>query len=167
MIIAGIDPSLSNTAIVIFEIKENELTYLDSVTITTKPAPKKMKIRKSSDLIARCRTIYKEAHAFLAHYNPKVIILESPQGSQNASSMKSYGVSCFLAATFSPSPIEVTPEEVKKASVGRKTASKQDMIDWAFGLFPEAEWKLNKENRPQVTTEEHKADAIAVVYYRS
>jgi hypothetical protein len=38
------------------------------------------------------------------------------------------------------------------------------MIAWAFDKHPELEWKLDKTGKPQVTTEEHKADAVAVFY---
>ena len=68
----------------------------------------------------------------------------------------------MLIASISPAPIQVTPHEVKMASVGKKTASKREMIDWAYEKFPDAGWlfhsgKLQNKN-------EHMADAIAIVY---
>lgn len=91
-----------------------------------------------------------------------VIFAETPSGSQSASGMKNYGVSCFLIAVCTPAPLEVTPQELKKNSVGTKNASKAEIIEWAYGKHPEADWhwhggKLQNKN-------EHIADAIALIY---
>ena len=166
MKILTIDPSMSHTALVLFELNTEtmEAKVAWSTTINTEKAKKNKQIRASSDLIQRCRELYEPIQYYLKIYQPDLIFAETPSGSQSASGMKSYGVSCFLLATLSPDPIEVTPIEVKKASVGSKTASKAEMISWAFEKHPELEWKLDKSGKPQVTTEEHKADAVAVFY---
>ena len=56
----------------------------------------------------------------------------------------------------------VTPTEVKKATVGTKTASKNDMSAWAFEKHPEAPWVLRKGF--PLAKQEHMADAIAIIY---
>lgn len=166
MKILTIDPSMSHTALVLFELNTftMEAKVVWSTTLNTEKANKKMQIRASSDLIGRCRELYRPTQEHIRQLEPDLIFAETPSGSQSASGMKSYGVSCFLLATLSPDPIEVTPIEVKKASVGSKTASKAEMIAWAFEKHPELQWKLDKSGKPQVTTEEHKADAVAVFY---
>ena len=61
--------------------------------------------------------------------------------------------------------IEVTPTEAKKASVGRATATKDEIIDWAFKKYPNLNWlKSAQSKRPSKLTDanEHLADAIAV-----
>jgi Holliday junction resolvasome RuvABC endonuclease subunit len=69
----------------------------------------------------------------------------------------------MLIATLSPSPIQVTPIEVKQATVGKKTASKQEMIDWAYAKHPEANgWELR--NGSPLKKMEHVSDAIAIAY---
>lgn len=165
MKIITIDPSMRHTALVLFDLDAVNMKAkaLDSITVNTEKTKNK-KIRASSDLIESCRQLLRGAHQFIKQHKPDLIFAETPSGSQSASGMKSYGVSCFFLATLSPSPIEVTPIEVKKASVGRKTASKKEMIAWAFEKHPEIDWKLGKDGLPQVTTEEHKADAVGVFY---
>jgi len=162
----SIDPSMRHTALVCFnyDTTTGKFSYVDSVTVNTEKADKKKKIRASSDLIKSCRELYEGVHSFVEKHSPQVIISETPSGSQSASGMKSYGVSCFLLGTLSPSPIEVTPIEVKTSTVGKKTASKKEMIEWAFERHPEVDWKLGRDGMPQITTEEHLADAIAVAY---
>jgi Holliday junction resolvasome RuvABC endonuclease subunit len=165
MKILTIDPSMSHTALVLFEldVKTMIASVIWSTTLNTEKTKSKQ-VRASSDLIGRCRDLYEPTQHYIKIHQPDLIFAETPSGSKSASGMKSYGVSCFLLATLTPSPIEVTPIEVKKATVGNKTASKAEMIAWAFNKHPELEWKLDKSGKPQVTTEEHKADAVAVFY---
>jgi len=77
--------------------------------------------------------------------------------------MKSYGATCQLIASLSPAPIQVTPNEVKIASVGKKTASKADMIKWASTKHPDVEWAKHKDGTFK-NKNEHMADAIAIAY---
>ena len=165
MRIVTIDPSMRHTALVAFDldVETGVAIVCDSITINTEKTTDK-RVRASSDLISSCRDLYNGARRFIQEHAPVLIFAETPSGSQSASGMKSYGVSCFLLGTIVPSPIEVTPIEVKKASVGEKTASKKEMIAWAFKKHPELNWKMGADGLPQVTTEEHKADAVAVLY---
>ena len=164
MIGIAIDPSLSNTCVTSFEFGGDlgvDLTVIDSITITTKKNQNK-KVRASSDLIERCSDLYWESKQFVDRYNPHIIFAETPSGSQSASGMKNYGVSCFLLASLSQRCIEVTPQEVKMASVGRKNASKKDMIEWAYEQHPEAPWIIS--NDFPLMKQEHLADSIAVIH---
>jgi len=165
MIVISIDPSMSNTALIAFRYDPVARTAvaIDSITLRTEKTSSKQ-VRASSDLIQRCGHLYAEAHAFIRKHAPDLVFAETPSGSQSASGMKNYGVSCFLLSTLTPKPIEVTPHEVKIATVGKKTATKVEMIDWAFSRHPEINWKLTPAKRPQVTTEEHLADAVGVLY---
>ena len=165
MKILCIDPSMSHTGIVVFHVSPENLkaTALFSTTLNTEKTSSKQ-VRASSDTIQRCRELYYPVQEIVKTHKPDLIFAETPIGSQNASGMKSYGISCFLLATLTPAPIEVMPMEVKKATVGTKTASKAEMIAWAFQHHPEVQWKLDKTGKPQVSTEEHKADAVAILY---
>ncbi len=160
MIAVAIDPSLSNTCLTAFDVSDR-LIVIDSVTITTQKNPNK-KIRASSDLIERCVDLYRGSKQFIERYRPQIIFAETPSGSQSASGMKNYGVSCFLLASLPDRCLEVTPHEVKMASVGRKNASKKEMIEWAYEQHPEAPWLVR--NDFPLMKQEHMADSIAVMY---
>lgn len=161
MIGVAIDPSLSNTCLTAFEFFDDRIIVIDSVTVTTQKNPNK-KIRASSDLIERCVDLYNGSKEFIDRYNPQIIFAETPSGSQSASGMKNYGVSCFLLASLSQRCIEVTPQEVKMASVGRKNASKKEMIEWAYEQHPEAPWVIR--NDFPLMKQEHLADSIGVIH---
>lgn len=156
----SIDSSLSNTGIAAGEIYDKIIVQHIYLIQTEKT--KNKKVRASSDTIARCRTTYDGVHNIIQKFKPDVIFAETPSGSQSASGMKSYGSTCQLIASISPPPIEVTPDEVKKASVGRKDASKKEIIDWAYNLYPALKWRFYKGNLQ--AKNEHMADAIAAIF---
>ncbi len=161
MRVLGIDPSMANTCVVVCDIKGGEILPLCyNLTSTTKGTNKQ--VRASSDTINRCREIDQEVRRMISTYKPQLIFVETPSGSQNSSGMKGYGIVCMLIASLRPIPIEVTPHEVKMASVGTKTASKREMIDWACGLYPDLGW-LMRGGRIQ-NNMEHLADALAVIH---
>lgn len=156
------DPSLRNTGVCYGTIDENNNIYVKNTILLSTESEKNKRVRVSTDTINRSREIYKFLQQIIEEWKPNITFVETPSGSQNASSMKSYGVICALISTISPAPIEVTPTEVKQAFIGSKTASKQQIIDKAVELYPEAGWlkikgRILKKN-------EHCADAVAIVF---
>jgi Holliday junction resolvasome RuvABC endonuclease subunit len=161
LVFVGIDPSLTHTALVAMKYDGRDLVGLDFELIETEKTKQKQ-VRASSDTIKRSREIFRQSIDFIKRHGPAVVFAETPSGSQNASAMKGYGMSCFLIGTITPEPIEVTPMEVKLASAGSKTASKKEMIEWAMFKHPEIKWIMNGK-KPQNKCE-HIADAIAAIY---
>jgi Holliday junction resolvasome RuvABC endonuclease subunit len=162
----AIDSSLANTGIAIGNIKveyPKTIIEIESIHLVETKKSKHKTVRVSSDTIARGKQTYNFIQGFIKMYNPTVIFVETPSGSQTSSAMKSYGMTCQLIATLTPPPIEVTPHEVKMASVGKKTASKDEMIKWAEYLYPHVEWDKNKDGSLK-NKNEHMADAIAIAH---
>lgn len=158
----SIDSSLANTGIAVGTIDSEKNIKVDSIHLHVTEKSKHKQVRASSDTIYRCRSTWNFITDIIKKENPSVIFMETPSGSQSSSGMKSYGATCQLIASLNPSPIEVTPTEVKVASVGNKTASKVDMINWAYNLYPGLNW-LWHANKLQAKNE-HMADAIAILY---
>ena len=74
---------------------------------------------------------------------------------------------CIGALSSCPIPlIQVQPTEVKLATVGKKTATKEEMINHAVKAHPEANWIVRKSKGQIVLTasNEHLADAVSVIY---
>lgn len=157
----AVDSSLRNTGVAIGTI-DGDKVLVDKIILNTTEKTKNKQVRASSDTIDACRQNFQFLQKVIEEYQPQVIMAETPSGSQSSSGMKSYGATCQLIGSLSPSPIEVTPNEVKMASVGKKTASKKEMIEWAHRLYPDLEWywyagSLQNKN-------EHMADAVAIVF---
>lgn len=158
----AIDSSLANTGVATGIIDQNGKPIVKSLKLVETKKTKNKQVRASTDTIDRCRQTYKFVDEILKEERPHVIFVETPSGSQSSSGMKSYGATCQLIASLTPAPIELSPTEVKVLTVGNKTASKADMIEWAHKLYPNLEWhwhagKLQNKN-------EHLADAVAIVH---
>jgi Holliday junction resolvasome RuvABC endonuclease subunit len=158
----AIDSSLRNTGVAVGtynketkEVKISEINLIETSKTTEKS------VRASSDTISRNKETYDFVHGLINKHKPKIIFVETPSGSQNSSAMKSYGSTCMLIASLNPTPFEVTPIEVKELSVGSKTASKKEMIDYAHSLYPNLNWDKNKDGSLK-NKNEHMADAISI-----
>ncbi len=168
--VLALDPSLQNFGMVkgFIDIDDDDFPFTieQMVLQESKGADKKTAkvVRKNSDDIRRAKSLHKALHEMLKDVN--MVFVEVPVGSQSARSMASYGICVGIIASINKPMIQVTPTEVKLAAVGCKTASKQDMIDWATQAYPDASWLTVKRNGKSVLTakNEHLADAIGAVH---
>ena len=96
------------------------------------------------------------------------ICIEVPHGSQNARASLGAGACIGLIAAIRNSHgakpvICVNATETRMEITGKSSATKQQGIDWASGLYPDANWpKLN--GQIIASKAEHMADAIAAVH---
>lgn len=167
--VVGQDPSLRNWGLAVghldLETKKLHVEYLD---LTNPVLPTGKQVRQNSLDLESALQLYKGASdaAIGAH----AVFVEVPVGSQSARAMASYGICVGVLGALRANGIpffEVTPTEVKLASVGNKTATKQEMIKWAMAAHPEANWPTYKQNGKAMVSEakaEHMADAIAAIY---
>lgn len=167
--VVGFDPSLNNWGIAAGLLTLSDLSLkIGNVDVVQPVLPTGKQVRQNStDLEAAYQLCTK---ALLYAKEADVIFVEVPVGSQSARAMASYGI-CVgilgaLRAVGTPF-FEVTPTEVKLASVGNKTATKKEMIAWATSKHPEANWPYYKRNGQDLISEsnaEHMADATAAIY---
>lgn len=165
--VVGLDPSMSNFGMVKgnLNLEDGTLVLTDRMVIETKSntANKKV-VRKNSDDLERSKLIYTELTRFLKGVD--LVFVEIPVGSQTARAMTSYGICIGVLSSITLPMIQVTPLEVKKAAVGKKTATKKEMIAWATSEYPELDWYTRKLKGESVFTgiNEHVADAVATIH---
>jgi len=167
--VVGFDPSLRNWGIAkgVIDLQEKCLV-VQQLQVITPVLPKTKQIRQNSQDLESARQLYEEAWAFAK--DAQAIFVEVPVGSQSARAMASYGICVGILGGLRASDIpffEVTPTEVKKASCGKATASKQEMITWAMNNHPEAPWPIYSQHNKVLVSEakaEHMADAIGAIY---
>lgn len=166
--VLGIDPSLNNFGLVKATIDTVTLEVTVSELILAQPekadkATKKV-VRKNSDDLRRAQSLVKSLRA--ASDDCAIAIVECPVGSQSARAMASYGICVGVLASCSLPLIQVTPSEVKIVATGSKAASKDQMIAWAMGKHPDADWRMRKAKDRMVPKldNEHLADAVAAIY---
>lgn len=167
--VVGQDPSLRNWGLAVgyLNLETKKLT-VDFLDITNPELPKGKQVRQNSTDLESALQLYKGAAD--ASIGAHAVFVEVPVGSQSARAMASYGICVGVLGALRANGIpffEVTPTEVKLASVGNKTATKQDMIRWAMAAHPEANWPVYKQHGKDMVSEakaEHMADAIAAIY---
>ena len=168
--VVGFDPSLRNWGVVqaLLTLGENGSLVLQSVDVINPELPKGKQVRQNSIDLEAAKQLCEGA--LLAAKGAKAIFVEVPVGSQSARAMASYGICVGILGALRATGIpffEVTPTEVKLAGAGRKTATKQEMIQWVMDLHPEVDWPTYKQNGKTLVTEskaEHMADATAAIY---
>jgi Holliday junction resolvasome RuvABC endonuclease subunit len=167
--VVGQDPSLRNWGLAVgtLDLETKKLT-IEYVELTNPVLPTGKQVRQNSTDLESALQLYKGAAdaAIGAH----AVFVEVPVGSQSARAMASYGICVGVLGALRANGIpffEVTPTEVKLATVGTKTATKQEMINWAMAAHPEANWPTYKQKGATMVSEakaEHMADAIASIY---
>jgi Holliday junction resolvasome RuvABC endonuclease subunit len=139
--------------------------YLDTprLTIIEPEDPKGKQVRQNSKDLHLAESL--AVAALSAARQAKAVFVEVPVGSQSARAMASYGVCVGILGAIRAEGIpliEVTPLEVKLAFTGNKTATKDEMIQTALGLYPDANFP---HHRGKLTAKaEHVADAIAAIH---
>jgi Holliday junction resolvasome RuvABC endonuclease subunit len=125
---------------------------------------KHKQVRRNSDLLKRAallsETVHREAGV------AQLVFSEIPSGAQNASANMSFGIVIGILGGMRVPIIQLLPAEVKLATVGKRTASKPEMIEWAVAQHPDAPWVRSKRKGKLVlhAVNEHLADATAVIY---
>lgn len=169
ILIAGLDGSLRNFGItkMIYDLESGTLKIHDMLLLQTEKSKIKS-VRASSDNLLRAQSIHKGLTEFLA--DTVLCFAEVPFGGQSYDAVLGFGITIGLYASIRAPLLEVSPSETKKATVGTRTASKQEMIEWAFETYPNADWitharngKNFKKGEPTLANE-HLADAAAIVH---
>lgn len=167
--VVGFDPSLRNWGIAKGTLSRNSpQLQIQEVSVVNPDLPKGKQVRQNSLDLESAKQLCKAA--LTAAEGAQAIFVEVPVGSQSARAMASYGICVGILGALRATGIpffEVTPNEVKLTSVGKKTATKQEMIRWAMDKHPEANWPTYRQNGEQLVSEakaEHMADATAAIY---
>lgn len=163
------DPSLRNWGLSVGTYDTiTQILVIDQVDVVRPVLSKNKQVRQNSLDLESAKQLC--TGAFEAIKGADAVFVEVPVGSQSARSMASYGICVGIMGSLRAQGIpffEVSPTEVKLASVGNKTATKQEMIDWAVDKHPEANWpRVRKHGVTQINAgmAEHACDATAAIY---
>lgn len=169
IVVVGFDPSLRNWGIArgVYVPAEDKLT-IDYLAVEQPLISEGKQVRNNSKDLEAAEQLAKAAWA--AAEGAQAIFVEVPHGSQSARAMASYGVCIGVLGALRTAGIpffEVSEAEVKKATTGKKTASKAETIAWAMDKHPEAPWPMYKSNGVMVLSSakaEHMADGVGAIY---
>ena len=176
MLVGSLDPSFTHFGVATLDLDLQTLKFRIEklVTIVTeKDKAGRKVVRQNSDDLRRCKLILREYVPLIQ--GCRIVFAEIPSGAQSARAAWSFGAATMAVAACPISVIQVQPSETKMATVGTKTASKEEMIEWAAENYPDGPWQRypsNKTNKGKIIrrkgdicdSEEHVADAVAVAH---
>lgn len=160
--VLGMDPSMRNWGycLATIDLKTLKVTVEKIWTQRTEKGSAKKKVRVSSDDLETARALAEALEEATA--KAQIAFVEVPHGSQSASGMKSYGMCLGVLAQCRLPMVQLTENDLKTRSVGKRTATKRDMIEWAAEKNPEANWPMRK-GEVQANAE-HMADATIAIH---
>ena len=107
--------------------------------LITSEKRKNKKLRVADCDADQCASMSMELREIIDGQSCGGIVAEIPSGSQSAIAAKCNGLVIGLVSTLAAAigkPIEFcTPDSVKKSTVGKKNASKMEIMDWVIGEF--------------------------------
>jgi hypothetical protein len=163
--VGAFDPAMSNLGYAMALIDPVSLSikpFMIGLVVTENEAGKQ--VRKNSDDLRRAMMIF-NAMAKIENESD-ILMSEIPTGTQSARGAMGNGMMLGCLSGLKKPLIQVQPTETKIHAVGRKTATKDEMIVWAMKLYPDLEWKTHKKHGVMVPTasNEHMADALGVIH---
>lgn len=165
---AALDGSLRNFGIAKLDYDTDaapdQALTVHSLRLVETEKSKNKAVRSSSDNLMRAQSIGRVIREELA--DCAMVFAEVPSGGQDYNAVLGFGIVIGLYAGIVQPVIEVSPAETKMAAVGTKTASKEEMINWAVEKFPAAPWLTVKRKGVMVPVQknEHLADAVAIAH---
>jgi Holliday junction resolvasome RuvABC endonuclease subunit len=165
--ILAVDPGFCHTGIVAMELQSGVWRPVLLETVTTEPPKEKSKLLKGDCDFAR---LLMTADRMLAEA-PKArgLLAELPPGgAKSAAAQRAMALASGLLAGLVASlrlPYElVQPGDVKKSVTGKRSASKEEIMDWAGRQWPEETARFASKRAASGWTAEfeHVADALAV-----
>lgn len=164
--VVGFDPSLTNWGIAEAEL-DLENGYLSTPKLSLvqpRDGDGKKQVRRNSLDLQRAEELAHAATA--AAERAKVTFVEVPHGGMSVRSNLSRGICLGVLGSIRAKGleiIEVSADENKKIFTGSKNAPKQQMIDRALELYPDANWPMHG-GKLSLAKAEHLADAIAAIH---
>lgn len=163
VLFASADPAMVNFGIarLTLDLDTLDIAVDDLILLRTENEAGKT-VRKNSDDLRRAMVLREGFHD--AVRDCACLFAEIPTGAQSARAAFGFGLAIGVLAS-SPIPIiQVQPFETKLATVGTKTASKEEMMEWAYERHPDAPWRTRKFKGKTLKTNdnEHLADACAI-----
>lgn len=170
LVVLGMDPSLSNWGLArgLYDIDTGEIR-IQRVGVVQPTLLEGKQVRNNSKDLHRAEQLAAGIQSAY-QFQIQATFVEVPVGSQSARAMASYGVCVGLLGGLRAQGhpfYEVTPSEVKKVATGRTTATKREMIQWAYDMHPDAGWPFQTKKGKTTIVEskaEHMADAVAAIH---
>lgn len=171
--VVGFDPSMRNWGVARGVLTPGDahgdpIVTIHSLDVIKTESEKTKSVRQNSHDLDAAEMLAKGA--IEAAKGAQAIFVEVPVASQSARAALSCGLCIGVLGALRAMGIpffEVSPNEVKLIAWGKKTATKDEMIQWAMKNHPSAPWPMQTKagvTTVVASTAEHMADAVAAIH---
>jgi crossover junction endodeoxyribonuclease RuvC len=159
--VLGVDPGFAAFGLAAVELVEAGLRPVAAWVERTEPSARKRAVRASEDNVRRAQELAAALERAVARFAPVAVAAETMSWPRDAGAATkvalAWGVLVAAAHRHGLPLVQASPQEVKRALVGRKSAGKAEIVAEIERRWPELELPA------QATLQEHAADAVAVV----
>ena len=168
--VLAMDPGFGNFGVAIIEVGKDYDKVVHVDVIRTSKSNKKLKVLSSTDDNRRVREITLKIVALDIKYQPTIFTSEERANVRSASSSAKVAIGwtipAVLGAIRDTPLIQQSPRDLKLKTVGKKTATKADIMEAMEKLFPGQFEDFKKRYPPQDPDKpagvwEHGYDAVA------
>lgn len=168
--VIGIDAGFTHTGISVFKVINGHTKFHKCLTVKTEKTEKKKQVRVADDDAERIMKLILEMDKFLAECvegdNKVYCVVELPSaGAQGARALRAMALITGAIVTYvtvKNIPTEyVTPNDVKIAVTGKKTASKDEIMDTMRWMLRSYSGQLPKTKEAF----EHIADSVGAILH--
>lgn len=167
--VAALDGSLRRFGVAVLLLDTVTMEFqVESLHLFDTENSKNKKVRASSDNYNRARSIAVGVREVLKDCS--AVFGEVPSGGQSYKAVLGFGIVIGIYASLDQDLTEVSPTETKLAALNSKTASKEEIMEWAYAKFPTAEWLrytrggATYKKGDYHSDNEHLADAVAIAH---
>lgn len=160
-IVVGVDPGFAALGLAAVDITPGVERIIEASVIRTEKSHRKLDVRASDDNVRRATELSAGMCVFCSRFRPIALACEAQSWPRNAGSSAKVGIAWGVVAAvgyrFGIPIVQVSPQQLKHAVVGKKTASKDEVIEAIERRFPAVSWPT------PTSIIEHAADAVAAV----
>lgn len=169
MIVAGLDPGLQYVGYALVNFNPDRSRDLLALgTVYTQPSERKGSVRQMSDTTRRAREVWSEIRHAWKDW-PQAICCETPIPNLRNSTVRArigftVGSVVLYAELLDIPLLEATPGEIKLALFGRRSATKENVLDRMGQVYPNAPWPTTKaKGANSIEMASHAADALGAI----
>ncbi|RYF46803.1 MAG: hypothetical protein EOO38_13390 [Cytophagaceae bacterium] len=172
----GLDPGLTNTGFAVADVDMDQRKIKRVIDLGLLKTERNilLSVRRTSDDLRRAQEIYQALHRIASDLKVDVIAVEMVTTTPYRRPNISFGVMIGVVAGLQLPVFEVLPYEAKAAAVGKRDATKKDMVHWALKTCGEHvtwptsaksnKWGLMHDGSFVTLQAEHQADALAMIH---
>ena len=166
--VLGLDPGFANTGWAIVDLGAEGESVVTMGVFCTKKNDRKRNVSEVNETFDRAREIARFVQHLTANYDPFAVCFEAQSPVRNSSASAklglTYGIIAAVTADRNLPVVAPSPQKVKKAMVGKNSATKEEIEAAVRALYKGSRKAFDRfDGDVPRSRREHGYDAVAVI----